>query len=172
VIASIPDSLSVLLISISPLVAADLPAIAFPEVEGWARNTRYDPPSVPATSIAYTTKAKVGGDYIRAQVQVPNADGKSLKEALPAFEAKILKNPIHKNMKKTRTTEVEVFKAKVSKVTFSSQFSGTPTETVLYAFKYGEYFILLEHAGPAADSAKRATVAMNLVKALVEAAQK
>jgi len=163
---------SAMFASVSSILAADHPTITFPDLEGWAKNTRYDPPSVPATSIAYTTKAKVGGDYIRAQVRVPNSDGQALKDALPTIEGKMIDTPLHKNMKKTGTKEIEVYKAKVTKVTFSSQFSGTAFETALYAFKYGEYFILLEHSGPAADSDKRATVAMNLVKALVEASQK
>lgn len=164
--------LSAMFVSAMPILAADGPTITFPDVEGWAKNTRYDPPSVPATSIAYTTKAKVGGDYIRAQVRVPKSDGQALKDALPKIEGKILENPVHKNMKKTGTKEIEIYKAKVTKVTFTSQFSGSPFETVLYAFAYGDYFILLEHGGPAADSEKRAVVAMNLVKALVQASQK
>src|SRR5690242_14496403 len=79
-------------------IAQNLAPIVFPDVEGWVKGTRYDeePPrrKVPRSTINYTTKDKVGKDYIRADVEVNLTAGKEIKELLPDFEKKILENPV------------------------------------------------------------------------------
>lgn len=156
--------------------AQDLAPIVFPDVEGWAKGTRYDeaPPRgrVPRSSINYTTKAKVGKDYVRADVQVTLAGGKDVKELLPDFEKKILENTVQKNSKKIGSDEVKVGARMVMRSRFSSSFgANNPVETELYVIPYGKHIIRLQHTGPEADSEARTAEVGKLVEAIVEAAK-
>jgi hypothetical protein len=156
--------------------AQDLAPIVFPDLEGWAKGTRYDeaPPRgrVPRSSINYTTKAKVGKDYVRADVEVTLAGGKDIKELLPDFEKKILENPVQQNSKKLGSDEVKVGERTVTRSRFSSSFgANNPVETELYVIPYGKHVIRLQHTGPNADSEARTAEVGKLIGAIVEAAK-
>jgi hypothetical protein len=153
---------------------AQIAPLTFPDVEGWVKGTRYDqePPrgNVPRSTINYTTKDKVGKDYIRADVQIDLIDGKEVKDLVTVQEKKIMENPIMKNMKKTGATEVKVGEIKVQKVSFTgSQGSNDPRAIELYVIPYDKWYIHLSHSGPVADEKQRTAEAMKLVEALVGA---
>jgi hypothetical protein len=146
-------------------------SLEFPEVDGWAKGTRYEQPVDPTTSISYTTKDKVGSDYIRVQVQA--APAASLAEALAAAEKKVLNNPIHKKMAKKSTTEFDAGKdSQVTLVTFTSELSGRPHETELYAFVCGDHVVRVDHNCLATDAKRHSAEVGKLVKAIVAAADK
>lgn len=153
---------------------AQLAPLTFPDVQGWVKGTRYDeePPRgrIPRSTINYTTKDKVGKDYIRADVQVNLTDGKELKDLLAIQEKKIMENPIMKDMKKTGNEEVNVGNVKVQKVSFTgSQGINDPKAYELYVIPYDKWYIHLLHYGPAADAKQHTAETMKLVEALVGA---
>jgi hypothetical protein len=153
---------------------AQLAPITFPDVEGWAKGTRYDeePPrgNVPRSTINYTTKSKVGKDFIRTDVQVNLTDGKELKELIAVQEKKVLENPIMEDMKKAGVAEIKVGNVTVQKVSFTgSQGSNDPRAIELYVIPYDKWYIHLTHSGPIADAKQRTAEAMKLVEALVGA---
>ncbi len=155
---------------------AQIAPIAFPDVDGFVKGTRYDeePPrgKVPRSTINYTTKAKVGKDYIRADVQVNLMDGKELKDLIAIEEKKILENPIMKDMKKTGATEFKVGDAKVQKVSFSgSMGSNDPKAIELYVIPYDKWYIHLSHSGPVGVAKAHTEASLKLVEALVAAAK-
>ena len=155
---------------------AQLAPITFPDVDGFTKGTRYDeePPrgKVPRSTINYTTKAKVGQDYIRSDVQIYLTDGKELKDLIAVQEKKILENPIMKDMKKTGATEIKVGDVKVQKLSFTgSQGSNDPRAIELYVFPYDKWYIHLSHSGPIGDAKARSETVTKLVEALVGAAK-
>lgn len=154
---------------------AQLAPITFPDVEGFAKGTRYDeePPrgNVPRSMINYTTKAKVGKDYVRTDVQINLTDGKELKDLLAVQEKKVLENPIAKNMNKTAATEIKIGDIKVQKLTFSGEVGGDPKITELYVIPYDKWYIHLSQAGPPGDAKARSETVTKLVEALVGAAK-
>jgi len=170
--------LAVLVLNVfcSAMSMAQLAPITFPEVEGFAKGTRYDeePPrgNVPRSTINYTTKAKVGKDYIRTDVQINLLDGKELKDLIAIQEKKILENPIMKDMKKTGAAEIKVGDVKVQKFTFSGTMgSNDPKITELYVIPYDKWYIHLSQAGPPEDAKARTESVTKLVEALVAAAK-
>lgn len=156
--------------------AENLAPIVFPEVDGWAKGTRYDeePPrgKVPRSSINYTTKAKVGKDYIRVDVQVTLTNGRESKQLIPDFEKKILENPVQRETKKTGSDERKVGDKTVARSTFSSSFGAdNPVVTELYVIPYGKHVIHLQHTGPAGDAQARSEAVGKLVAAIAAAAK-
>lgn len=155
---------------------AQLAPLTFPDVDGWVKGTRYDeePPrvKVPRTTIAYTTKDKVGKDYIRADVQIHLTDGKEMKDLVEVQEKAVMGNPVMKNVKKTDATEVKVGDVKVQKLTYSASFGlNNPVDTELYVIPYDKWYIHLIHWGPGADAKQRTAETAKLIEALVGAAK-
>lgn len=153
---------------------AQLAPISFPDVEGWAKGTRYDeePPrgNVPRSTINYTTKAKVGKDYIRADVHINLTEGKDLKDLIAVQEKKIMENPIMKDMKRAGAAEIKVGNVTVQKVSFTgSKGSNDPQAIELYVIPYDKWYIHLNHSGPIGDEKQRTAEVMKLVEALVGA---
>ncbi len=174
--ASLTAFVSTLLLSMLIVAQgfAQIAPISFPDVEGWVKGTRYDmePPrgNVPRTSINYTTKDKVGKDYIRADVQINLTDGKELKDLIAVQEKIIMENPIMKNMKNAGAAEAKVGGVTVQKVSFTgSQGLNDPRAIELYIIPYDKWYIHLTHSGPVADEKQRTAQAMKLVEALVGA---
>jgi hypothetical protein len=155
---------------------AQLAPITFPDVDGWVKGTRYDeePPRVkaPRSTIAYTTKDKVGNDYIRTDVQIHPTEGKEMKDLIAVQEKAILENPIMKNVKKTEATEVKVGDVKIPKLSYSaSKGLNNPVVTELYVIPYDKWYIHLVHTGPVADEKQRTAETAKLIEALVGAAK-